>query len=159
MIKKLLTLAALPTLIAILPPSSAHAQTPSTCPERDVKSVSVGAMVNKTYTITAFCFTGEVSSNKTLTIAGETVDMSATDSICAAAKVSFVSKKKTQTITVPLNCDGRRVPLQTASVGTTTAVTISLCMVEKSSNKTLTCSSNAIYPPAPTLPAGKIVRR
>jgi hypothetical protein len=158
MIKKLLTLAVLPALITTLMPSNAHAQTPLTCPERDVKSVSVGAMVNKTYTIAAFCFTGGVSSNKTLTVAGETVDMSATDSVCAAAKVSFVSKK-TQTITVPLNCDGRRLPLQPASVSATTAATISLCMVEKSSNKTLACSSNAVYPSAPALPASKIVRR
>lgn len=160
MIRKLLTLTAITAASFAIAPTGASADTAATCPEYGVRSVSTGAMVAKAYTTAAFCFTGGVDAAGTLTISGTTTDSRTNDNVCAVAKVSYIRGGATRAVVFPSNCTGNRVAVPSSKIAKVSAAAISLCMVDRTTKKTIACtSSNSIFPTAKPVGGGGIVRR
>ena len=118
-----------------------------TCPEFGVTSVSTGIVVNKKFVNAAFCFTGALSTEGALTIAGESVDAARNDGLCTIAKIGYTRNNKFSEIVFPANCNGGRIGITESLVRGVTSANISMCMFAQVKRVDAVCTSaNAFLP-------------
>ena len=118
-----------------------------TCPEFGVTSVSTGMVVNKKFVNAAFCFTGALSTEGALTIAGESVDAARNDGLCTIAKIGYTRNNKFSEIVFPANCNGGRIGITESLVRGVTSANISMCMFAQVKRVDAVCTSaNAFLP-------------
>ena len=118
-----------------------------TCPEFGVTSVSTGMVVNKKFVNAAFCFTGALSTEGALTIAGESVDAARNDGLCTIAKIGYTRNNKFSEIVFPANCNGGRIGITESLVRGVTSANISMCMFAQVKRVDAMCTSaNAFLP-------------
>ena len=118
-----------------------------TCPEFGVTSVSTGMVVNKKFVNAAFCFTGALSTEGALTIAGESVDAAWNDGLCTIAKIGYTRNNKFSEIVFPANCNGGRIGITESLVRGVTSANISMCMFAQVKRVDAMCTSaNAFLP-------------
>ena len=118
-----------------------------TCPEFGVTSVSTGMVLNKKFVNAAFCFTGALSTEGALTIAGESVDAARNDGLCTIAKIGYTRNNKFSEIVFPANCNGGRIGITESLVRGVTSANISMCMFAQVKRVDAVCTSaNAFLP-------------
>ena len=118
-----------------------------TCPEFGVTSVSTGMVVNKKFVNASFCFTGALSTEGALTIAGESVDAARNDGLCTIAKIGYTRNNKFSEIVFPANCNGGRIGITESLVRGVTSANISMCMFAQVKRVDAVCTSaNAFLP-------------
>lgn len=149
--RKTLILTTTALIFSLFAPVGAKAAI-ATCPERGVKSVSTGTVVNKKdYATAALCFTGTVDKAGTLFVSGSVHDAGSA-ATCAVGSISYVVGGKTSSVNIPRNCTEGGISIKDTTIKSVQKVTLSVCMQDQASGKQITCSTNTIYPVAPARP-------
>ena len=147
MLSKYLTSIAVSAASFMYSPVAQASTSVYTCPEFGVTSVSTGVVVNKKFVNAAFCFTGALSIDGTLKIAGESVDAAKNDGLCTIAKIGYTRNNKFSEIVFPANCNGGRINITSSLVRGVTNANISMCMFSQVKRVASVCTSKNSFLP------------